>query len=67
MDGPHGGQREEAKDCVLEVPVVLGSLSHVMGRQRDVWFGMRGGGGEIEVSSHYQSMNQWQAGSYRWL
>ena len=29
--------------------------------------GLRGGGGEIEVSSHYQSMNQWQAGSYRWL
>lgn len=47
MDGPHGGQREEAKDWVLEVPVVLGSLSHVMGRQRDVWFGMRGGGTEF--------------------
>ena len=45
MDGPHGGQEGEAKEWVREVPVVLGSLSHVMGRQRDVWFGMRGGGG----------------------
>lgn len=43
--GPHGGQEGEAKEWVREVSVVLGSLSHVMGRQRAVWFGMRGGAG----------------------